>query len=83
MDWELYAWLKRGHRRKKVLNLLYNSNSPLSVNDIKKNLKISISQSSFTIKELLENGLVDCLNPNDKIGKLYKISEKGREILNV
>ena len=82
MDWVLYAWLKRGHRRKEVLMLLSHSHSPLTVNDIKDTLKIQMSQSSFSVNELHEKGLVDCLNPNDKIGRLYKINTTGVEVLN-
>jgi predicted transcriptional regulator len=82
MDWQLFAWLKRGSRRKDVLILLSNSNSPLTANEIKNQLKISLSQSSFTLKELNQKGLIVCLNPLDKIGKVYKISDYGVELLN-
>ncbi|MCD6229514.1 MAG: ArsR family transcriptional regulator [Candidatus Diapherotrites archaeon] len=82
MDWVLYAWLKRGSRRKTVLFELHVSKEPLAANDISRNLNIAISQASFTIKELHGKKLVECLNPLDKIGRLYKITSKGREILN-
>ena len=78
MDWELYAWLKRGARRQDVLQHLSNSDRPLTTNEIKNNLKISMSQSSLSLKELLKKELIECLNPDDKIGKLYKISGEGK-----
>jgi len=81
MDWVLYAWVNRGSRRKSVLELLAKSDKPLSTNDIKKLLKIAISQASFTLKELLDKKLIECINPGDKIGKLYKITRKGKEYL--
>jgi len=81
MDWGLYAWVNRGSRRKSVLELLAVSEKPLSTNDIKKSLKIAISQASFTLKELFDKKLVECINPEDKIGKLYKITRKGKEYL--
>ena len=83
MDWVLYAWLKRGSRRKDVLLLLSNSDIPLTTNEIKNKLKISLSQSSLTLKELLKKELIDCLNPYDKIGKLYKINDKGEVIIKI
>jgi len=83
MDWELYAWLKRGSRRQDVLQLLSNSDRPLTTNEIKNKLKISLSQSSLTLKELLKKELIDCLNPDDKIGKLYKINDKGEVMVKV
>ena len=81
MDWGLYAWVNRGSRRKSVLELLAKSEKPLSTNDIKKSLKIAISQASFTLKELSDKKLIECVNPEDKIGKLYVISKQGRVIV--
>ena len=83
MDWELYAWVKRGSRRQDILQYLSKSNMPLTANDIKNNLKMSLPQSSLTLKEIRENELIDCLNPNDKIGKLYKINDRGQAIVNL
>lgn len=82
MDWVLYAWLKRGNRRREVLKVIANSNTPLTVNEIKTKLKIAMAQASFTVKELSDKELMDCLNPKDKIGKIYKINKKGKELLN-
>ena len=81
MRWDLYAWLKRGSRRKSILVELNKSKEPLSANDISKKLNIAISQTSFSLKELTEKKLVECLNPADKIGKLYKIRMLGKELL--
>ena len=81
MDWGLYAWVNRGSRRKSLLDLLANAEKPISTNDVKKSLKIAISQASFTLKELSSKRLVKCINPKDKIGKLYVISKQGRAIV--
>ena len=81
MDWGLYAWVNRGSRRKSALELLAKSDKPLSTNDVKKSLKIAISQASFTLKELINKRLIECVNPKDKIGKLYVITKKGKKIL--
>ena len=82
MDWELYAWLKRGNRRKEVLSAIANSKIPLTVNDIKTKLKIAMAQASFTVKELTDKNLIECLNSNDNIGKIYRLSKEGEKILN-
>lgn len=79
MDWELYAWLKRGKRRKETLKLLSDSNSPLTTKEIKIKLNVAMSQASFTVKELIDKELIECLNPKDNIGRLYRISKKGKE----
>ena len=80
MDWQIVAWVKRGKRRKSVLEYISKSSGPVSTNEMKKSLKIAISQASATLKELRQKGLVECLNPNDKIGKLYRIKEKGKKL---
>ena len=81
MDWSLYAWIKRGSRRKELLKLLSTSNQPLTAKDIKIQLKISLSQVSFILKELSDKEIILCLNPEDKIGRLYKIKEGYKKII--
>jgi len=81
MDWKLFAWLKRGKRRQSVLEVLSESNKPLSTNEIKIKLKVAISQASFTLKELMDKKLIDSVNPEDNIGKLYIITDTGKKVL--
>ena len=81
MDWKLFAWLKRGKRRQSVLEVLSKSNKPMSTNEIKTELKIAISQSSFTLKELMDKKLVSSVNPDDNIGKLYLMTDLGKQVL--
>lgn len=81
MDWELYAWLKRGNRRREILKVIANSSNPLTINEIKTKVKIAIAQASFTVKELLDKKLIDCLNPNDKIGRLFRVNKSGSELI--
>lgn len=35
---------------------------------------------SNTLRQLRERGIVECLNPEDKKGRLYRLTEKGRQI---
>ncbi|OPY23891.1 MAG: hypothetical protein A4E23_00427 [Methanomethylovorans sp. PtaU1.Bin073] len=65
-----------------MLNLLYESEKALTANEVKNKMKISLSQSSFSLNELLDKKLIVCLNPFDKIGKLYKITDLGKELIN-
>jgi predicted transcriptional regulator len=80
VDWKLYAWIKRGNRRKELLKILSNKKQPLTANEIKTELNISLSQVSFLLKELSKKELIVCLNPEDKIGRIYIISEEGKNI---
>lgn len=76
----MYAWLKRGNRRRDVLRVIASSNTPLTVNEIKTKVKIAIAQASFTVKELLDKKMIECLNPKDKIGRIYRITREGKGI---
>jgi len=80
VDWKLYAWLKRGNRRKELVKILSNTKQPMTAKEIKTELNISLSQVSFLLKELSKKSLIVCLNPEDKIGRLYIITEEGKNI---
>jgi DNA-binding MarR family transcriptional regulator len=56
-------------------------NCQIWVNELKNISQIAISQASITVHELYDLGLISCKNPNDKIGKLFEITDKGMEIL--
>ena len=81
LDWKKYAWVKRGKRRQKTLEFFTKAINPLTINDIHEKTKIAISQASATVAELEQAGLIECLNSEDKIGKLYRISKEGTEII--
>jgi len=81
MDWEKYAWLKRGNRRIEILKQISLSKSPTTIKEIKQKSKVALPQASVTVKELLEKKLIDCLNPKDKIGKIYRLNQEGKKLL--
>ena len=80
-DWSTYSWLKRGPRRRKVLEFVANSGIPVTATKIRKVQKIGISQAAFSLSELCNKKLIKCLNPEDHLGKLFVIENKGRVIL--
>jgi len=82
MDWEKCAWIRRGKRRLGTLRIFNTVSIPLTIRDVQIRSKIAISQASATVAELEEAGLIECLNPNDKIGKLYVISDEGKSLMN-
>jgi len=60
MDWLKYAWVKRGSRRKKTLELLNKANNPQTINDIHEKSKIALSQASATTAEPEKAKLIKC-----------------------
>jgi len=63
-------------RRKIVVSL----GKPKTPTEIAKELKLGVSHISRTLKEFKERGLVECLTPNQRMGKVFVLTDKGEEI---
>ncbi|MDR0912286.1 MAG: ArsR family transcriptional regulator [Methanobrevibacter sp.] len=77
---DLIVYIKLSEHRKDTLKLL--SEELLFPSEIGKRLKMSPANISRTLKGLEEKGLVKCLNPERKVGRLYQTTELGNKILN-
>lgn len=65
--------------RRKILQALIKINrTPKRISEI---TNIRIQHVSMYIKDLEEYGLISCLNPSIRKGKIYSITEKGKKIL--
>ncbi|MCK9631045.1 MAG: MarR family transcriptional regulator [Methanoregula sp.] len=74
------SFVGRGSVRKKVLKALIKPNSPT---ELAKQLDIERSTISRAILELTEKGLVECLTPDERMGRYYRITEIGRKVVDV
>lgn len=73
------SFVARSKRRLDILRLLEKGRrSQVEIMNITKMYK---SHTSRTLKELLDNKLIICENPEDRAFKFYKITKKGKEIL--
>ncbi|MBS3155446.1 winged helix-turn-helix transcriptional regulator [Candidatus Woesearchaeota archaeon] len=77
-DYELLSFIQ-GSRRKSVLSVL--NEGVKTPKEIAEKCKISISNVSNTLSELVEKKLVICKNPNSHIYKYYEITNRGKELL--
>ncbi len=77
VDWELYAWVMRGRQRRKVLEAL---NKPKLPSQLKQEAGMSLTNLSKTLKSLEDKGMTECLTPNNKTGRVYALTEKGRAV---
>lgn len=78
MNWSKYAFVLRGKVRLKILIAL---NKPKTPTQLSKELKINLAQVSRTLKELSDNKLIECINPQNKTGRLYVRTKEGNEIV--
>ena len=78
MQWNDLSFVISSKYRKIVLENVRNHKTPT---DISKELKIQRSHVSRALIELCEEKLVECLTPNKRKGRLYKITNKGLNLL--
>jgi transcription initiation factor IIE alpha subunit len=72
--------LKTSENRVKILKLL-NRGKVLTPTEISKETGIVVNHVSNFLKEFKDNKLVNCLNEEDKRGRLYQIAEEGKKVL--
>ena len=77
VDWRLYAWVMRGSRRRRIVAAL---NKPRLPTELKKEARTSLTNVSKVLRAMQDKGLVSCLTPENKTGKLYSLTEKGLRI---
>jgi len=70
--------LASSYRTEILKSLLKNIGTPSTIS---KDIGKAITHVSRNLKELTEKNLAECLTPEHRKGKLYKITEKGIEVI--
>ncbi|MFH1978278.1 MAG: replication-relaxation family protein [Candidatus Aenigmatarchaeota archaeon] len=78
MDVEDYSFVMSGSFRRKVFMELKHRRT---LSQLAKTIKASTTQVSRALKQLEQRGLVECLSPNSRMGKIYNLTKKGRALL--
>ncbi|MFQ5647948.1 MAG: archaellum operon transcriptional activator EarA family protein [Candidatus Aenigmatarchaeota archaeon] len=78
MKWDLYSFVVRSEQRKKVILSLKEPKTPTQ---IAKDVKLSTSHVSRSLADFLKKGIVSCLTPKEKIGRVYELTPEGKKIL--
>jgi len=74
------GFLKASPHRIRVLKLLELWHLTIP-SELAQQLNISLSQVSRTLAELKESGLVICTTPNRYKGRIYRLTDKGSNLL--
>jgi predicted transcriptional regulator len=78
-EWELISFVSSSDPRFKVLvHLTKQASTPTNMAN---EFAIPISRVSTAIKELTEKGLVECLTPDRRKGKIYKATQRGEDVV--
>ena len=78
MDWEKYGFTIASKYRTKVVMAL--SQKPKTPSEIAEETGLYLSHVSSTISGLIENNIIRCLTPSLKRGKVFDLTEAGKEI---
>jgi predicted transcriptional regulator len=76
--WRLVSFIGRSKQRKKILELVQNPTTPKR---IARKLDIHLAHISRTLKEFREHGLVECLTPEERMERYYRITKLGKKVL--
>ncbi|MBS3079099.1 helix-turn-helix transcriptional regulator [Candidatus Pacearchaeota archaeon] len=76
--WDLVSYVLASSYRKKVLSALSTPKTPSAIS---KEISINKTHISRALAELEDKGLIKCLTPNSKKGKIYSIQDLGKETL--
>ena len=79
MSWEEAGIVKASEIKQNILALL--SNQPQTPKDISESLDKHLSQISRNLRTLEKRGLVECMTPQLRKGRLYTITKKGQELM--
>jgi len=77
-EWENISFMMGGKHRRRILELV---EKPMTPTQIKKETQLHFNIVSRTLIELETKGFVECLNPNQKLTRFYRITTKGKNIL--
>jgi predicted transcriptional regulator len=72
---ELAGFIIRSNYRKQVFVLLDN---PIRPSEIAKKLNIRLTHITRELRELKKRKLVECINPKERIGRLYQLTKQGK-----
>ena len=78
MNWKLISYALRSKQRRDIILALEKPKTPTQ---IAHDTKLSVAHVSRTLKEFSTKELVICLTPKEKIGRLYQLTDKGKEVL--
>jgi len=78
MLWEDVSYVIASKTRKAILLKLETPRTPTFV---AKDLGINLANVSRALTELERKGTIVCLTPGQKVGKIYSLTKKGKEIL--
>lgn len=77
IDWNDISFIVRNKNRRAVFEILEKVKTPTQISQ---ELSINIGFVSNILIELLGRDLIECLSPDEKRNRFYKITNKGKRL---
>ena len=78
MNWENYSFIVSSEIRIKVLKALKQGKTPTQIS---KKIGAKTSHVNRTLTEFVKKGIAECMTPKARVGRVYKLTPRGEEIL--
>lgn len=75
------SYIKRSRNRTQIV-LILGTNFKMP-SEIARDMDLRISQISAILSDLKKEDLVECINEEEKVGRLYRLTEKGKNVYNI
>jgi len=76
-SYEDYSWILKGKQRRKILKVM---DKPMIPTQIKEKTNLSLNNVSDILREFRKRKVAKCLNPKEKTGRLYELTNKGKKL---
>ena len=80
---KLLAWTLRGSQRREIIKVITGHKIPAQIykEAVKLNSKITRNSVSDVLREFKKKFIVKCINPDEKKGRIYELTDLGKRIL--
>jgi predicted transcriptional regulator len=78
MSWDEISYVIASKTRRSIVIKL---DTPRTPTFLAKDLSINLANVSRALTELEERNVVVCLTPKQKVGRIYSLTKKGKDIL--
>ncbi len=72
-----YGWILKGSQRRKIIHAMNKAKIPTQIKD---DTKLSLNNVSDVLRQFRVKGIAQCINPNEKTGRVYELTKKGMKI---
>lgn len=78
MSWNDVSYVIASKTRRAIILKLETPRTPTY---LAKDLDLNLANISRAISELEDRGIVICLTPKQKVGKIYSLTKKGKDVI--